>query len=249
MQKTRFYSIFASVLFALCFLGLLSAAEIKKGGFASTLQGKIPSKAIKSFSPGGQYILLTFSGGPHFEITPQILDILKTYSAKATFFVSGQKALHHSDIMKRMIAEKHDLGHQGFYTNIQYDSKSKAEIGEHVTAVQSLLMNVTNQQVNYFRPPGRSLSNSLYDWVQNEKSTKTILWSIDMGEVLKSQDVTEKEIREKFQKYSEPGDIINCYDHKMIVKVLPAVLETLIAEKYEFLTISEMLSFPDDAPH
>lgn len=238
-------------LYFLYFLVILCVhtVESNTNGFISNLSGKIPQKAVKTFFPGGQYVLLTFSGGPHFDITPQILSILSNYSIRATFFVSGQRAMHHPELTTRIVKEKHDLGHQGFYTNVQLNSKTKEEISQHVSAVQSLLMNLTNHNVNYFRPPGNVISDVVHDWVQNEKTVKTILWSIDLSEMFKGHDISEKQIKEKFMTQTKPGDIINCYDHKLTIKILPTIIEALIAAKYEFITVTDAYTFPDDSPH
>ena len=59
------------------------------------------TSAITSFSPGGQYVMLTFDGGPRSVLTNRILDILHDHYATATFFVQGSKAFEHPAIVKR----------------------------------------------------------------------------------------------------------------------------------------------------
>lgn len=60
-----------------------------------------------SFNPGGQYILLTFSHGPHHKNTGLILDILKTHNVSASFFVYGRAAMLYKNVIKRMADEGH----------------------------------------------------------------------------------------------------------------------------------------------
>ena len=62
------------------------------------------SSATTSFSPGGQYVMLTFDNGPHAYVTGRILDILRDRNASATFFVQGSRAYDHPLIMKRLAA-------------------------------------------------------------------------------------------------------------------------------------------------
>ena len=62
------------------------------------------SSATTSFSPGGQYVMLTFDNGPHAYVTGRILDILRDRNASATFFVQGSRAYDHPLIMKRSAA-------------------------------------------------------------------------------------------------------------------------------------------------
>ncbi len=55
-------------------------------------------------------IYLTFDDGPHPEITPWALDQLKNFSAKATFFLIGEKIERHASLVNRILAEGHAIG-------------------------------------------------------------------------------------------------------------------------------------------
>jgi len=59
-------------------------------------------------------VALTFDDGPHSQHTPQVLEILKTYDATATFFLIGANALRHPDIIARIRAEGHSVGNHLF---------------------------------------------------------------------------------------------------------------------------------------
>src|SRR5260370_18411393 len=58
----------------------------------------------------GNQVCLTFDDGPHPELTPLILDVLKVHGARVTFFAIGERAAKHPEIIKRIIAEGHTLG-------------------------------------------------------------------------------------------------------------------------------------------
>ena len=88
------------LLFAVFFRAILvagkpKAKEIKEDGIFTN------TTAITSFSPGGQYVMLTFDGGPRSVLTTRILDILHENNAKATFFVQGSKAYEHPKVIRR----------------------------------------------------------------------------------------------------------------------------------------------------
>jgi Polysaccharide deacetylase len=88
------------LLFAIFFQAILvagkpKAKEIKEDGIFTN------TTAITSFSPGGQYVMLTFDGGPRSVLTTTILDILHEHYAKATFFVQGSKAFEHPNVIRR----------------------------------------------------------------------------------------------------------------------------------------------------
>ena len=55
-------------------------------------------------------LYLTFDDGPHPEATPFVLDELKKYNAKATFFCIGKNVVAYPDIYKRILDEGHTVG-------------------------------------------------------------------------------------------------------------------------------------------
>jgi len=55
-------------------------------------------------------IVLTYDDGPTAAVTPELLDVLAHYRAKATFFMLGRNAERHMDIANRVFAEGHDIG-------------------------------------------------------------------------------------------------------------------------------------------
>jgi peptidoglycan/xylan/chitin deacetylase (PgdA/CDA1 family) len=76
---------------------------------------------------------------------------------------------------------------------------------------------------------------------------KVILWSIDSQDwEIKDPTIIAKNIIDK----TEPGDVILCHDvHQHTVEAVSLIVEGLTKADYEFLTLSQMLSFPDDKPH
>ena len=55
-------------------------------------------------------VYLTFDDGPHPEITPKVLALLKEYGARATFFCVGENAQKYPEIIAQILAEGHSLG-------------------------------------------------------------------------------------------------------------------------------------------
>ncbi len=62
----------------------------------------------------GPYIAMTFDDGPSKALTPQLLDILKERHMHVTFFVVGQNAKDHPEILKRAIDEGHEIGNHSW---------------------------------------------------------------------------------------------------------------------------------------
>lgn len=79
-----------------------------------SLLKKIYPDCTWNFSRNEQVIYLTFDDGPHITATPFVLDTLKKFNAKATFFCIGKNVAAHPDIYKRIIIEEHTTGNHTF---------------------------------------------------------------------------------------------------------------------------------------
>jgi peptidoglycan/xylan/chitin deacetylase (PgdA/CDA1 family) len=62
----------------------------------------------------GPYVAMTFDDGPHAQNTPRLLDMLKQRNIKATFFVVGECAQEYPAIMKRIVAEGHEIANHSW---------------------------------------------------------------------------------------------------------------------------------------
>jgi peptidoglycan/xylan/chitin deacetylase (PgdA/CDA1 family) len=214
---------------------------------------------VKSFAPGGEYIVLTFSNGPHHVLTPKILDILKQYDTKASFFVYGQRALHHPDIIKRIIHEGHDLGQQGFHpvsaplSTFTYNRISKDRATSSIIQTTALLRNLTNSEVRYFRPPFGLISESIESSVLKELQLYNVMWSLDSHDrsaLNKHGESNPEVVSDHILKNANPGEVVLFHDTQTILlEALPRVLQGLHDKGYEFLTLTDILKFPDDSPH
>ena len=100
-------------------------------------------------------IYLTFDDGPS-ENTAQILDILKEYDIKATFFVVGKEGEEYEQLYKRIVDEGHTLGMHSY--SHQYSSvyNSLDTFKEDFHNIQDLLYNVTGYKPMIYRFPGGS---------------------------------------------------------------------------------------------
>lgn len=91
-------------------------------------------------------IYLTFDDGPHPVATPFVLDTLKKYNAKATFFCIGKNVAQHPDIYKRILLEGHTTGNHTH--NHLNGSKNSNE--EYIANIKEAKKYIDS---NLFRPP------------------------------------------------------------------------------------------------
>lgn len=132
-----------------------------------------PSKAkVRPARPGGAAVYLTFDDGPNPAYTPQILDALADYHAKATFFVLGQAATAHPELVRRARAAGHRIG------NHSWNHPQLTKLPNPVIRTQLLNTNKAIGGATCVRPPYGD-HNPRVDAVISGVGAKTVMWSID----------------------------------------------------------------------
>ncbi len=187
-------------------------------------------------------IALTFDDGPHPEFTPQILDLLKEYEAKATFFILGKQAALYPDLVKRELEEGHELGNHT-YSHIDVKKSSKEKIEKEFQKTQDMIYSITGVKPKVFRPPyGFYNQNTLN--VANENKCKVILWSPNQDPKDWSSPGVDRIVNTVISK-TKNGDIILLHDYiegnSHTIEALKTILPDLKARGYRFVTVSELL--------
>jgi peptidoglycan-N-acetylglucosamine deacetylase len=97
-------------------------------------------------------VALTFDDGPS-AWTPLVLDLLREYEARATFFVIGARVREHPDLVKRIIAEGHELGSHTF-THPRLTEIPEGEVRSEITGGLEVIEEVLGESPKLFRAPG-----------------------------------------------------------------------------------------------
>lgn len=100
----------------------------------------------------GEGIALTFDDGPNPEYTIQLLDLLKKYEVKASFFVVGSKVNSHPTIIKRMHQDGHTIGIH-HYHHISNWFLSPFQLRKQLDMTEAAIYACTNEKVAFYRPP------------------------------------------------------------------------------------------------
>jgi cellulose synthase/poly-beta-1,6-N-acetylglucosamine synthase-like glycosyltransferase/peptidoglycan/xylan/chitin deacetylase (PgdA/CDA1 family)/spore germination protein YaaH len=97
-------------------------------------------------------VAITFDDGPDPTWTPKILDILKQYNVKGTFFMIGEVAQDNIGVMKRVYAEGHEIGNHTF-THPDISEISQRQVDLQLNLTERLFAAELGVQPVYFRPP------------------------------------------------------------------------------------------------
>lgn len=128
-------------------------------GFGGIIEGMEEAPQFDISSIKGKVAYLTFDDGPS-DNTEKILDILKEYDVKATFFVVGQTDSKSVKLYKRIVKEGHTLGMHSFSHDYSKVYASEDAFEEDLKKIQTFLYRITGVKSTYYRFPGGS-SNSV----------------------------------------------------------------------------------------
>ena len=120
-------------------------------------------------------VYLTFDDGPSSN-TEKILDILKEYDVKATFFVIGREDEESKALYKRIVEEGHTLGMHSYSHKYSLLYNSLESFQSDYSQIQNYLYEVTGQECLYYRFPGGSSNH-----VSNTNMTEFIKYLNDQG--------------------------------------------------------------------
>ncbi|MEY9869547.1 peptidoglycan/xylan/chitin deacetylase (PgdA/CDA1 family) [Peribacillus sp. B2I2] len=149
-----FYTIFPTVLIRACSLGITKNFKSNNG------------------------MALTFDDGPNPEYTIKLLDLLKDYGIKATFFVVGNKVKSNPEIIKRMHEEGHTIGIHHFH-HVSSWVLSPIHLRRQLDMTAKAINECTNEKVVFYRPPWGHFN--IFTPLLSKKY-KVIMWSHIFGD-------------------------------------------------------------------
>lgn len=168
---------------------------------------------------------LTFDDGPHPVYTPRILDILSEQQVTATFFVIGEEAEKHPDLVRRIANEGHVIGNHT-WTHCHPGDQTADELIREVERADDLICGLVGECPRLFRPPMGKLS--LRKFRRLWKAHKSVvLWSNDPKDFACGSPY---ELRAKLtqQQPVDPGDIVLMHDNKpFAAEVLSEVIDSM----------------------
>jgi peptidoglycan/xylan/chitin deacetylase (PgdA/CDA1 family) len=181
-------------------------------------------------SPDEKVLYLTFDDGPHAQATPFVLDTLRAFQARATFFCIGKNVQEHPEIYKRILVEGHRVGnHTQHHVNgwKTRDDKYLDDVRQAARYIDS----------NLFRPPYGRIGNLQASLLRKPPfSYKVIMWDVlsaDFDRSLSPEKCSRNVIRN-----ARPGSIVVFHDSEKafprLETALPVVLGYFQEKGYRF---------------
>lgn len=220
---------------------IASAPESPGAPAPSEAAAPAPTRVTyNSCNVDGPYIAMTYDDGPHATNTPRLLDMLKQRGIKATFFVVGECVAEYPAIMKRIVAEGHEVAsHSWSHPNLSSmsDEGVKAQLQRTHDAIISATGGVAPRTM---RPPYGAFTERQKKWCHAEFGYKCILWDVDPND-WKYRNAAR--VHSSIMQGTRPGSIILTHDiHKTTIDAMPQTLDDLTAKGFKFVTVSELLA-------
>ncbi|SFJ39022.1 polysaccharide deacetylase family sporulation protein PdaB [Thermoflavimicrobium dichotomicum] len=197
--------------------------------------------AIYSVKTDKKQIALTFDISWGEERTGPILDVLEQKGLKkATFFLSSPWAESHPDLVKRIVDMKYEIGSHG-HRHDNYSSYTEEQIRTQIQKSDEILTKLIGKKPKLIRFPNGDFDKRVLQ-IANQMNYTTIQWDTDSLD-WKNPGV-DKIIKRVVSKV-HPGDIILMHASdscRQTHEALPAIIDQLRAQGYEFVTVSELIA-------
>lgn len=187
-------------------------------------------------------VAITFDDGPNDDYTPQVLDLLKKYNAKATFFLVGERVTKYPDVVRREITEGHEVANHT-YTHARLQYLSEEQIKSQLDRTHDAIIKAAQVEPVLFRPPFGYYSERSINAV-HELGYLTVMWSWHQ-DTFDWQNPGVYRIVSNVLKDTKKGDIVLFHDHggdrSQTIDALKQILPALQKQGYQFVTVSQLL--------
>ena len=179
-------------------------------------------------------IAFTFDDGPHPVWTEKLLDGIKERGIRATFFVIGQSAEEHPELIQRMLEDGNQVGNHT-YSHVQLTACKTDQALEEIQKTQEVIYDATGFQPRYIRPPFGSWNEVL----QDKTNLQSVLWDVDPYDwKVQNTDIIVQRILEQ----TEDGSIILLHDvYEESVEAALKVADIFLERGYRFCTVDEIM--------
>lgn len=231
-----------------------NAALVLYGRRGTTSETEPESNYSSDYTPvtqGEKVVAMTFDDGPGYNTTPRLLDYLEKNNFKATFFVNGYNYSNLENesakaIVRRAVSLGCEIGNHS-YSHPYFNKLTPEQRTYQLEHNADLIEAACGIYPNLFRAPGGTFPQGMPE----ADDYFYIYWDAD-GEDWKyknSDDVNAQELANRYLKLIRSGSIVLMHDiYAKSVDAAIIIMNTLKAQGYRFVTVSELLDLKDQVP-
>ncbi len=197
-------------------------------------------EAIRHVKTSEKVVALSFDDGPSVPYTEEILSVLRKHNVKATFYVIGQNAKEYPNLIKKIMAEGHDLGNHTMYHH-PMKKQTVQNMVQEIQSVDTVLRNLGYQGEITFRAPYGVTSPNLKEALK-ELNKRMVLFEFLAQDWTK---ISSQQIYDNVMVQLKPGLIITLHDggksRQHTVEATEMLIENIQKKGYRFAPMSELL--------
>jgi len=169
-------------------------------------------------------VALTFDDGPSPVTTPRVLEHLARADARATFFVLGEKAERHPDVLRAIVDAGHSVGIHGYAHDRLYAFLSPKAVADDIRRACDVVEHGAGVRVRWFRPPVGQVSPRTSEGAKRA-GVEIVGWSVRGLDGLRRAD--PKRVLRRVERGLVPGAIVLLHDAAERDDYTPASVEAL----------------------
>lgn len=181
-------------------------------------------------------VALTFDDGPYPMYTPLLLDVLRHYQVRATFFVNGGRVREFPELAREVVADGHEMANHTDQ-HLRGHELGPVKFPEDVLRCEDSLATVCGVRPHLFRPAGGNLEPELMAEVQRLGYTV-------VGETVNAGDWyvqdSEKLLEGSFRGRNREGVMLFHNGSMHTVAMLPSLITELRSKGFRFVTVSQL---------
>lgn len=190
---------------------------------------RLPASAAKRAE-----VCLTFDDGPDPQVTPQVLDLLDRYRAKASFFCIGARAAAFPETVREIARRGHSVENHSYGHPLAFALYGMSRLRREIESAQAVIAGITGRAPRFFRAPA-GFRSPLLDPVLARCGMRYVSWTRRGYDAVRRDPV---QVLQQLVRGMAAGDVLLLHDgtytrtkagEPVVLAVLPALLEQLAA--------------------
>ncbi len=179
-------------------------------------------------------VALTFDDGPDPEVTPQVLDLLDRYAARASFFLIGRRAQRYPEIVAEIVRRGHRVENHTFRHTHAFAFHGLRALGREIDRAQEVLERLSGRRPVFLRTPA-GMRNPFLDPVLARRRMRLVSWTRRGFDAVETDPA---KVTRRLVKGLVAGDILLLHDGSatrdrrgrvVVLEALPPLLDQIKA--------------------